>query len=126
MKQITLRIEENMYKQLISEIEKSNGYPSLQQHIIKKIFSERSIYRTNYNGKIQLRIDQTYLGDMLVLGRTNAFNGVYEIMKDALDNNEHVIIESHATNDIPIEKITFKTQSDLDAWYVRLTTGTSK
>lgn len=121
MKQITLRIDDNMHKYLMSEIEKSNGHPSLQQHIIKKLFSERSVYRTNHSGKIQLRISQTYLGDMLILGRMKAFNGIYEIMKDALDNNELVIIESHATNDTPIEKITFKTQEDLDAWYVRIT-----
>ena len=62
-----------------------------------------------------------HLGDMLVLGRMNAFNGAYEIMKDALQNNEQVIIESHAENDIPIEKITFENISDLENWYNQIT-----
>ena len=61
MKQLTVRIDQHMYEHLMSEIDKNNGYLSLQQHIIKKIFSERSIYRTNHSGKIQLRISQTYL-----------------------------------------------------------------
>lgn len=121
MKQLTIRLDDRMHEYLMSEIEKSNGHSSLQQHVIKKLFSERPVYRTNHNGKIQLRISQTYLGDMLVLGRMKAFNGVYEIMEDAINNNEQVIIESHATNDIPIEQITFENQSDLKDWYVRIT-----
>lgn len=121
MKQLTVRIDQHMYEYLMTEIEKNNGYLSLQQHIIKKIFSGRSIYRTNHSGKIQLRISQTYLGDMLVLGRMDAFNGAYEIMKDALQNKEQVIIESHAQNDIPIEKINFENISDLENWYNQIT-----
>lgn len=121
MKQVTIRMPEYMHQFLLDEIEKNNGYPSLQQHIIKKIFSDRFIYRTNHEGKIQLRINQTYLGNMLVLGRMETFNAIYAMMKDALNEEEQVIIESHANNDVPFEKITFKNCLELDNWYGQIT-----
>lgn len=121
MKQLTLRIPEHMHTRLIEEMNNGNGYPTLQQHIIKKMFSDRMVYRTNYNGKIQVRFSLTSLGDMLVMGRIEAFNGAYAMMKDAINNKEQVIIELLADNDLPIKKITFESLEELEKWYKTIT-----
>lgn len=121
MKQLTLRIPEHMHTRLIKEMNNGNGHPTLQQHIIKKIFSDRMVYRTNYNGKIQVRFSLTNLGDMLVMGRIGTFNSAYAMMKDAINNEEQVIIESLADNDLPIEKIVFENLEELENWYNTIT-----
>ena len=110
-----------MHTRLIEEMNNSNGHPTLQQHIIKKIFSDRMVYRTNYNGKIQVRFSLTNLGDMLVMGRIGTFNSAYAMMKDAINNEEQVIIESLADNDLPIEKIVFENLEELENWYNTIT-----
>lgn len=114
MKQVSLRLEDGIHSRLSSEAEKDNI--SLQQHIVKSICSMRDVYKTNLDNKIQFRVNLTYLGDLLVLGRKASFNGLYEMMKEALLNNEQVIIERHFENALPEYMITFNNVEDLETW----------
>lgn len=114
MKQVSLRLEDNMHNELSKSAAKTNS--SLQQHIVQSIFNIGAIYRTNLDGRIQFRVNLTFLGDLLVLGRIASFNGVYAMMEEALYNNEQVIIEKHFENALPQHMKTFETVKDLEKW----------
>ncbi|MCM3174737.1 hypothetical protein [Paenibacillus sp. MER 99-2] len=124
MKQVPLRLEDSMHNEISDSAARTNS--SLQQHIVQLIFNRGDIYRTNLDGRIQLRVNLTYLGDLLVLGRISSFNGVYAMMEEALHHKEQVIIEKHYTNALPQHMKTFEMVKDLEKWRDAMNNDKSK
>lgn len=114
MAQITLRIPDDMHTSLKSLADKNNV--SLNEFLITQLCSDRDIYQTNYDGRIQLNFNQTYLGDLLSTGQINSFDSAVMMMKDALQNNVQVRLEKHWTNSLPEVRRIFQKTEEIDKW----------
>lgn len=114
MKQISLRMEDELHAILTEEAKSSKT--SLTQHILNLVNKRGNLYTTNLHHKIQLRINLTYLGDLLVLGRIQSFEAICLIMEESLKNGEQVILERHYDNFVPATVAEFSSVEELEKW----------
>ncbi|MGX5768810.1 hypothetical protein ACWKTB_27370 [Bacillus cereus] len=114
MKQISLRLDDELHSRLTEYAKAANK--NLTQYINDSFYRYGDVYRTNKNGRIQLYINHTYLGDLLIMGHISSFNGMYDIMAESIKNGGQVIIEKHFDNDFPMHMRTFEVIEDLEKW----------
>jgi len=114
MKQISLRMEDELHK-ILTEEAKANRM-SLTHHILNLVNKRGDLYTTNLHHKIQLRINLTHLGDLLVLGRIQSFEAICSIMEESLKNGEQVILERHYDNFVPVTVAEFNSIEELEKW----------
>lgn len=113
-KQISLRLDEDVHAFIVRGAAKTNQ--SLTDYVTTLICCKRNIYQTNFSDKIQMRFNLTYLGDLLVLGQRDSFNGVYQIMEDSIKQGYEVILERHYQNAPPTELKKFNSLEELNNW----------
>lgn len=114
MKQISLRMDDEVHGVLTEEARLLNK--SLTQHILDLTYKRGDLSTTNYHHRIQARFNLTYLGDLLVLGRRASFDGMYAVMKEAIENGEKVILERHYDNFPPSILGEINTLKELEEW----------
>lgn len=120
MKQISLRLDDELHAFLTEEAKASKK--SLSQHLTDLLCQRGHLYTTNFNHKIQVRFNLTHLGDLLVLGRHESFNGLYNVMVDSINQGYTVILERHYTNASPTELYAFTDINELESWKNAITT----
>lgn len=114
MKQISVRFEQEMYD-FISELSRKTSSP-INTTIVNQLSSPGDVYTTNSNGKVQLRINLTYLGDLLVCGYVDSFDGILKLMHDQLNHGAEVILQKNYSN-APYSVIhSFETTKELSQW----------
>lgn len=114
MKQVSLRMDDELHARLTNEAKLLNK--SLSQHLLDLTCQRGDLYTTNLNYRRQVRFNLTYLGDLLVLGQHSSFNGLYDIMVETIKNGDTVVIERHYTNAPPSELGTFTNLDELAEW----------
>ncbi|WP_203363534.1 hypothetical protein [Bacillus sp. REN10] len=113
-KQISLRLNEDVHAFIVHGATKTNQ--SLTDYVTTLICCNRDIYQTNYSNRIQVRFSLTYLGDLLVLGQKDSFNGVYQIMEESIEQGYEVVIERHYQNAPPTELKKFNSLEEINDW----------
>lgn len=88
----------------------------VEQLLIERIFYSREIYQTNYDYKIQLHFNLTYLQSLFSNGQNETFEAVITMMNDAIGCNQQVIIEEYSENSFPIQTNTLETENELTQW----------
>lgn len=114
MKQISLRMEDELHVALTNEAKMLNK--SLTQHILELVNKRGDLSKTNYNNKLQVRFNVTFLGDLLVMGRRDSFDAMYTVMKEAVKNGEIVILERHYENFPPTLIGEISSPEELEKW----------
>ncbi|MDQ6468847.1 hypothetical protein RCC94_15215 [Exiguobacterium acetylicum] len=118
MKQISVRFEQEMYD-FISELSNKTKSP-INTTIVNQLCSPGDVYTTNFNGKVQLRINLTYLGDLLVCGYVDSFDGILKLMQDQLNHGAEVILQKNYSN-APYSVIhSFKSIEELTQWKFKI------
>lgn len=113
-KQISLRLDEDVHAFIVQGAAETNQ--SITDYVTTLICSKRNIYQTNYSNRIQVRFSLTYLGDLLVLGQRDSFNGAYQIMEDSIKQGYEVILERHYQNAPPTILKKFTSLEELNIW----------
>lgn len=121
MKQVSVRLDEKTYD-LIINIAKENNM-ALNTTILTQINSPGDVYTTSYENKVQLRINLTYLGDLLVCGYRKSFDGIYNLMEDHLSRGFEVILQKNYSNAPYQELRFFKDIDELLEWKKSITSA---
>ena len=122
MKQLSLRLDEELHNTLAAEAKFLNK--SLSQHIIDTLEQRGKlghVYTTNFQMKRQVRFNLTFLGDLLVMGHHNSFNGLYDLMEETIKNGDTVVIQRHYENSLPSVIGTIETLAGLQEWKKKIT-----
>lgn len=97
------------------EYARSLGCP-VEQLLIERIFYSREIYQTNYDYKIQLHFNLTYLKSLFSNGQNETFEAVIAMMNDTIKHEHQVIIEEYSENNFPIQMNILETEDELNQW----------
>lgn len=115
----SIRLPEEVHKAVTAKA-KSVGM-TFNKYVAEALCDFGDIRQTNDNDKIQLRINFTYISDLMTMDRQRSVSAIVEMMIDAMENKQEVIFEKHFNNYPPIFMKQFESVQEIQEWYKKIT-----